>query len=152
MHTRPQERIPHTASRDPGARFHGYIYPNNKEASYQASPQYQSLSGLIALVMTLTPTRARAVFFLSHFVLQSHRTMSRYSGVSSTGMMFFYLATSVGFAASAIPFWDTWAVTGTSFYAMGLTSVRSTGYTCRGCTVVFNQDLYLIFGQVRGFV
>eukprot|EP00904_Undaria_pinnatifida_P005765 jgi/Undpi1/2318/HiC_scaffold_13.g05701.m1 len=58
-------------------------------------------------------------------IVHSHRTMSRVKSASSFRMVFCFLAISVGFAASALPFWDMWAVTGTSFQPTAQTLARN---------------------------
>ena len=84
---------------------------------------------LTAVVPTPTPNHVRtALFRHGRIVLvQSHRTMSRVKSASSFRMVFCFLAISVGFAASALPFWDMWAVTGTSFQPTAQTLVRKLG-------------------------
>eukprot|EP00904_Undaria_pinnatifida_P005762 jgi/Undpi1/2315/HiC_scaffold_13.g05698.m1 len=58
------------------------------------------------------------------FIVHSHRTMSRIKNGSSFRMGFFFLAVSVGFAATSMPFWDVWLLAGTTFHPRGLRGAR----------------------------
>lgn len=78
------------------------------------SPHYRTLS---ALLRAATTCRRRVS-------LQSHRTMTRIKSMSSLRMVLFFLILSVGAAGSAMPYWERWLVTGTTFILGGTTPVR----------------------------
>lgn len=84
-------------------------------------------------VLVLTPTSHHVCPFVcdNNFppcgLLQSHRTMTRIKNMSSFRMVLFLLVLSLGSAASSVPYWQRWFMSGTAFYMGGITAVRWMG-------------------------
>lgn len=69
--------------------------------------------------------------------------MTRIKSMSSLRMVLFFLILSVGAAASAMPYWERWLVTGTTFILAGTTPVRWTG---NSCGLLHTSSTSLFFG------